>query len=662
MALIPQSFIADLLNRVDIVDVVGQHVKLKKAGANYQGLCPFHSEKSPSFSVSPTKQFYHCFGCGAHGSAISFLMEYSGLGYVDAIEELARSAGLDVPREERSANDVARQQQAMALSEVMSSAADWYRQQLKGNTRAVDYLKGRGLTGEIAKRYALGYAPDGWQGLEAVFGSYSNDDIAKTLVEGGLIIQGEQSEGAPVKRYDRFRDRIMFPIRNPKGQTIGFGGRILDQGEPKYLNSPETPLFSKGNTLYGLFEGRQAIRAKEYVLVCEGYMDVVALAQLGFPNAVATLGTACTANHVRMLLRQTDKVVFSFDGDAAGQRAAQRALEACLPLMSDDKEIRFLFLPTEHDPDSYVRAYGETAFEKAIKEAMSLSSFFFKVASEGHELTTPEGRAQTHHAAKPLLLSMPPIALRTQMLRELAIRTNTTPAELESFCGLSIVPAPVQSSAYQATTARSTYGTSHPGGTGNSNNPNYPNSFSGSNRQGAPWQASKGSAKRVATQTIEPPKAPMDLAEQILRVLIQFPHLGKALNESKRALALKAAEQRSANALMLMTDLLAQCDQVELIPDESGKLTVGAGSFAMFQDQLSRSELASMYEVLRKRIMGSDLELEGAAADLEGAFGKLEKVTLKQEMTEIAQKIAGGDASEQDKARYRELGEKLKFA
>ena len=656
MALIPQSFIADLLNRVDIVDVVGQHVKLKKAGANYQGLCPFHSEKSPSFSVSPTKQFYHCFGCGAHGSAISFLMEYSGLGYVDAIEELARSAGLDVPREERSANDVARQQQAMALSEVMSSAADWYRQQLKGSTRAVEYLKGRGLTGEIAKRYALGYAPDGWQGLEAVFGPYSNDEIAKTLVEGGLIIQGEQSEGAPVKRYDRFRDRIMFPIRNPKGQTIGFGGRILDQGEPKYLNSPETPLFSKGNTLYGLFEARQAIRAKEYVLVCEGYMDVVALAQLGFPNAVATLGTACTANHVRMLLRQTDKVVFSFDGDAAGQRAAQRALEACLPLMSDDKEIRFLFLPTEHDPDSYVRAYGEAAFEKVIKEAMSLSSFFFKVASEGHELTTPEGRAQTHHAAKPLLLSMPPIALRTQMLRELAIRTNTTPAELESFCGLSVVPAPVQTSPYQATQARSTYGQSNPNNSGNTN------SMPGGNRQGAPWQASKGSAKRVATQVIEPPKAPMDLAEQILRVLIQFPHLGKALNQSKRALALKAAEQRSANALTLMTDLLSQCDRVELIADESGKMTVGAGSFAMFQDQLSRSELASMYEVLRKRIMGSDVELEGASADLEGALSKLEKASLKQEMTEIAQKIAGGSASEQDKARYRELGEKLKFA
>jgi len=641
MALIPQSFIADLLNRVDIVDVVGQHVKLKKAGANYQGLCPFHSEKSPSFSVSPTKQFYHCFGCGAHGSAISFLMEYSGLGYVDAIEDLARSAGLDVPREERTANDVARQQQAMALSEVMSSAADWYRQQLKGNTRAVEYLKGRGLTGEIAKRYALGYAPDGWQGLEAVFGPYTNDEVAKTLVEGGLVIQGEQSEGAPVKRYDRFRDRVMFPIRNPKGQTIGFGGRILDQGEPKYLNSPETPLFSKGNTLYGLFEARQAIRSQEYVLVCEGYMDVVALAQLGFPNAVATLGTACTANHVRMLLRQTDKVVFSFDGDSAGQRAAQRALEACLPLMSDDKEIRFLFLPTEHDPDSYVRAYGAAAFEKVIKEAMSISSFFFKTVSEDHELTTPEGRAHTHHAAKPLLLSMPPIALRTQILRELAIRTNTTPAELESFCGLTVLPAPAQQARTQ----------------------NNPNSFANGNRQGAPWQASKGSAKRVATQNIEPPKAPTDLAEQMLRVFIQFPHLGKSLDANKRALVLKAAEQRSAKAFSLMQDLLSQCDLVEFMPGEGNQsATAGAGAFAMFQDQLSRSELAPLYEVLRNRVMGSDLELDGATADLEGAFKKLELTHLKQEMTAIAQKIAGNTANDQDRARYRELGEKLKFS
>ena len=649
MALIPQSFIADLLNRVDIVDVVGQHVKLKKAGANYQGLCPFHSEKSPSFSVSPTKQFYHCFGCGAHGSAISFLMEYSGLGYVDAIEDLARSVGLDVPREERTASDIARQQQTMALSEVMSAAADWYRQQLKVAPRAVEYLKGRGLTGEIAKRYALGYAPDGWQGLEAVFGTYANDEVAKTLLEGGLLIQGEQNDNnQTARRYDRFRDRIMFPIRNPKGQTIGFGGRILDQGEPKYLNSPETPLFSKGNTLYGLFEARQAIRSQEYVLVCEGYMDVVALAQLGFPNAVATLGTACTANHVRMLLRQTDRIVFSFDGDSAGQRAAQRALEACLPLMSDDKEIRFLFLPTEHDPDSYVRAYGAPAFEKVIKEAMSISSFFFKIVSQDHELTTPEGRAQTHHAAKPLLLSMPPIALRTQILRELAIRTSSTPAELESFCGLTVAPAPVQQGSYATTNQRA---------------PNFVQTNSGNRAQGAPWQASKGSAKRAPVHNIPPPQAPTDLAEQMLRVLIQFPHLGKALDANKRALALQASELRSVKALELMKDLLAQCDLVEMIPGENGKPpSVGAGAFALFQDQLSRSELAPLYEVLRKRVMGSDLDVEGAMADLDGAFKKLELTHLKTEMTEIAQKIAGSTATDEDRARYRELGERLKFS
>ncbi len=647
MGMIPQSFIADLLNRVDIVDVVGQHVKLKKAGANYQGLCPFHQEKSPSFSVSATKQFYHCFGCGAHGSAIGFLMEYSGLGYVETIEELARSAGLTVPREERTANDVARQQQALALSEVMGLAADWYKGQLKAAPRAIDYLKSRGLTGEVAKRYSLGYAPDGWQGLEAVFGSYADDATAKPLLEGGLLIQSETSESnQTARRYDRFRDRVMFPIRNHKGQVIGFGGRILDQGEPKYLNSPETPLFSKGNTLYGLFEARQAIRAQEYVLVCEGYMDVVALAQLGFPNAVATLGTACTANHVRMLLRQTDRIVFSFDGDAAGQRAAQRALEACLPLMSDDKEIRFLFLPTEHDPDSYVRTYGAPAFEKVIKEATSFSGFFFKIVSEDHDLTTPEGRAQTHHAAKPLFLSMAPIALRSQMLREVAIRTSSTAAELEAFCGLTIAPATRSNPQVQGTSAAQ--------------------AGAGVRTQSSTWQPGKGYSKKPVGPVIPPPNAPMDLAEQILRVLIQFPHLGKSLNAEQRKLVLAAAEQRTANALMLMTDLLKQCDQLDYLPNASSasntESTPGAGAFALFQEQLSRSELASMYEVLRKRVMESDLDAVGAAADLDGALKKLDMLQLKNEMTAIAQRISSGEASDADRARYRELGERLKFS
>jgi DNA primase len=347
-----------------------------------------------------------------------------------------------------------------------------------------------------------------------------------------------------------------------------------------------------------------------------------------------------------MLLRQTDRIVFAFDGDAAGQRAAQRALEACLPLMSDDKEIRFLFLPTEHDPDSYVRTYGAPAFEKAIKEATSFSGFFFKIVSEDHDLTTPEGRAQTHHAAKPLFLSMAPIALRSQMLREVAIRTSSTAAELEAFCGLTIAPATRSNPQVQGTS------TAQAG--------------TGARSQSSAWQPGKGYSKKPAGPVIPPPNAPMDLAEQILRVLIQFPHLGKGLNSDQRQLVLAAAEQRTANALMLMTDLLKQCDQLDYLPNTSSasnaESTPGAGAFALFQEQLSRSELASMYEVLRKRVMESDLDAAGAAADLDGALKKLEMLQLKNEMTAITQRISSGEASDADRARYRELGERLKFS
>jgi DNA primase len=615
--MIPQSFIADLLNRIDIVEVVGRHVTLKKAGANFQGLCPFHNEKSPSFSVSPTKQFYHCFGCGAHGSAISFLMEHSGLTYVDAIEELARSAGLTVPREERRPQDLAKQQQAIALSEVMSPAADWYKQQLKQNTRAIDYLKGRGLSGEIAKRFNLGYAPESWQGLEAVFGSYSQDSIANVLVEAGLIIQSE------AKRYDRFRDRIMFPIRNPKGQVIAFGGRILDSGEPKYLNSPETPLFSKGNTLYGLFEARQAIRDKGCVIVCEGYMDVVALAQLGFANGVATLGTACTANHVRALMRQTDRIIFSFDGDAAGQRAAKRALEASLPMMADDKEIKFLFLPTEHDPDSFIRERGAPAFEEAIRQAMPLSSFLIQVANEGHDWNTPEGRAQTQHAAKPLLLSMPAIALRAQLIRELAQRVGITPIELESFCGFKPVVEPKQMTPVS-----------------NAGNDKY--MTAGSNGK-KPW------TKKAPVSSGPPPTAPTDLAEQILRILLQFPFFARKLEPEAKRLILGAAQKRSEKAMALMADLIFQCEQM---PSNVG--------FAVFQEQLDRAPLAKSYAILRERIMQSDLTEDNAKEDFYSTLKKLEHVDLKHQMTEIATRIAAGQTQEGDVERYRQLMTKLK--
>lgn len=434
--MIPQSFIQDLLTRVDIVDVVGRYVQLKKGGANYGGLCPFHNEKSPSFTVSPTKQFYHCFGCGAHGTAIGFLMEYAGVGFVDAVKDLAQNVGMTVPEQEDRLLPAQRaelQTKSMALSEAMSQSSDYYRQQLRNARPAIDYLKRRGLSGEIAAKFWIGYAPDGWDNLKSVFSDYE----ASVLVEAGLVIDRSDEDGGSRKRYDRFRDRIMFPIRNSKGQVIGFGGRVMDKGEPKYLNSPETPLFQKGSELYGLFEARQAIRDKGYVLVTEGYMDVVALAQFGFAQAVATLGTACTPVHVQKLLRQTDHVIFSFDGDGAGRRAARRALEACLPHASDNKSLKFLFLPTEHDPDSYIRENGTDAFERMVSDAMPLSQFLLNEVSAGNDLSTAEGRARVQFDAKPLLQAMPPSALRLQLVRQLAQLTESTPQEVEALFELA---------------------------------------------------------------------------------------------------------------------------------------------------------------------------------------------------------------------------------
>jgi len=416
---IPAGFVQDLLTRVDIVDVVGRHVELKKAGINHKGLCPFHGEKTPSFIVSPSRQTYHCFGCGAHGDAIRFLVEHVGLAFPEAVRELAQQVGLTVPEEqsdpaerERAAQAKARQ---VSLTEVLERAAAHYRTQLKGSPRAIDYLKGRGLTGQIAARFGLGYAPSGWRSLAGVFPAYDDPKLAEA---GLVIVQGD--DGEEQKRYDRFRDRVMFPIRSVRGEVIGFGGRVLDGGEPKYLNSPETPVFSKGRELYGLYEARAAVRDKGYVLVVEGYMDVVALAQAGLPNAVATLGTACTADHVHKLFRHTDDVVFSFDGDAAGRRAAGRALEAALPHATDLRSVRFLFLPAEHDPDSYVRAEGLDAFEAAVAAAVPLSRQLIEHAAAELDLDTAEGRARMLAQARPLWSALPDGLLRGQVLAALA--------------------------------------------------------------------------------------------------------------------------------------------------------------------------------------------------------------------------------------------------
>jgi len=411
--MIPNDFIQTLLSRVDIVAVVDQYVPLKKAGTNFAACCPFHSEKTPSFTVSPTKQFYHCFGCGAHGTAISFLMEYGGKPFPDAVEELARDAGLEVPRTNVSLPAGGRDE-VSDLSGVLLQAAKFYRLQLKESERAIAYLKGRGLSGPVAARFGIGYAPDAWQPLAGAFPDYQS----KALDTAGLVIAGDGG-----KRYDRFRDRIMFPIHDSSGRVIGFGGRVLDKGEPKYLNSPETPLFSKGRELYGMFQARPAIRAAARVVVVEGYMDVVALAQHGVEYAVATLGTATTPTHAQKLFRVTDTVIFCFDGDEAGRRAAWRALENALSVLADGKDARFLFLPDGEDPDDFIRQRGKAAFEALLDQATPLSDFLLGELAARHPPRSAEGRAALVNAAKPLLAQLTaPVfgALLRQRLAELA--------------------------------------------------------------------------------------------------------------------------------------------------------------------------------------------------------------------------------------------------
>ncbi len=421
--MIPKTFVQELLGRIDIVDVIESSLPLKRAGINLVACCPFHSEKTPSFTVSPTKQFYHCFGCGAHGSAIGFLMEYAGMGYVEAVKDLAGRAGMKVPEFTPNPQEAAKQVQSEELTELLQRAAQFYKSELKRSERAIAYLKGRGLTGDVAARFQLGFAPGGWQNLAAVFENYQ----AKALIDAGLVIQGEEG-----KRYDRFRDRIMFPIVNPRGQVVGFGGRVLDQSEPKYLNSPETPVFEKGRELYGLFHARQGIRDADRIVVVEGYMDVVALAQYGIGYAVATLGTATTVWHLQKLLRQADEVVFCFDGDAAGRRAAWRAMENSLSQLQDGKQVKFLLLPEHDDPDSFVRRGGRESFERLLAEAaIPLSVFVLKELTERTDMGSAEGRAKFLQEARPLVKQVSAPILGLMLRKRIAELGGISQAELE---------------------------------------------------------------------------------------------------------------------------------------------------------------------------------------------------------------------------------------
>ncbi|APX92135.1 DNA primase [Halomonas sp. 1513] len=434
---IPQRFIDDLLARVDVVEVVGERVQLKKSGRNHSGLCPFHQEKSPSFTVSQDKQFYHCFGCGAHGNALRFLMEYDNLRFPDAVEQLAARQGMEVPRE--GADDPraqAREKKRKQGVNLLELAARFFRERMKmaEGQAARGYLDKRGLSPQVVEEYGIGFAPNDWEALKRHLGEQGISEAVQ--IEYGLLVHREESG----RTYDRFRDRVMFPIRDVKGNTIAFGGRVLGDAKPKYLNSPETPVFHKGRELYGLYEARQAHRQLERVLIVEGYMDVVALAQFGIRNAVATLGTSTSEDHLTRLFRMVDEVVFCFDGDRAGRQAATRALETVLPLMIDGRQARFLFLPEGEDPDTLVRNEGSEAFHDRVTCASPLSEFLFDQAAAGRDLARVEERERFASQVLKALARLPEGVLKSLMLSELAKRTGVDQARFES---LLSAPDPV---------------------------------------------------------------------------------------------------------------------------------------------------------------------------------------------------------------------------
>lgn len=614
--MIPDSFIQELLARVDVVDVVGRYVQLRKGGANLLGLCPFHQEKSPSFTVSPTKQFFHCFGCGAHGSAIGFLMQHTGASFQEAVRSLASGVGMQVPETQTSPairqRAVQRRQEQNAHVAVLEKASAFYKAQLKDHAPAVQYLKSRGLTGQIAAQFGLGWAPDGRQGLAQVFNRYEDP----LLVEAGLVLESDDG-----RRYDRFRGRVMFPIRNLKGELIGFGGRIIDKGEPKYLNSPETPVFNKGQELYGAWEARNAIRREDQVIVVEGYMDVVGLAQLGIENAVATLGTATTPDHLRKLIRLTHRIVFSFDGDSAGRRAAWRALQTSLPLLRDDLSIRFLFLPAGHDPDTYIREFGQAAFKACIKDAVALSTFLLDELSERHRLDEPEGRSACVHEALPILAEIPEGAFKPQILNEFAERVKLTREELDGL--MANHPRLLQRQADSAPTAVNTTATQ-----------SLANASIRSERfaherapQEAPWRASPARRRAVAP-----------LAKRLLSLLLAHPELAEQLGEQQ----LEVLE--GDDNLVLVREFV-------LLVQATGARHLGA----LIEASDPEGDLAQVLTGLSGELM-AQMDLPDPRAEWEDALTRIELESLKREQADL---ITRGLSDQDAVSRYQELARRI---
>lgn len=643
--MIPESFIQELLARVDIVDIVGRYVQLRKGGANLLGLCPFHTEKTPSFTVSPTKQFYHCFGCGAHGSAIHFLTEHTGASFPEAVRSLAGSVGLTVPEEPRTPRQRAaereRREEGSRQRDVLQQAQAHYRAALKQTPQAIAYLKKRGLSGEIAARYGLGWASADRRGLAAVFSHYEDP----ALIESGLVIEAEDG-----RRHDRFRGRIMFPIQNARGQLIGFGGRLIEPGEPKYLNSPETPLFSKGQELYGLHEARAGIRSEGCVLVVEGYMDVVALAQFGLCNAVATLGTSTTSTHLQKLCRASDRIVFSFDGDGAGRKAAWRALQACLPWVAEDVSMRFLFLPEGQDPDSYVRTYGVQALRAYLDEALPLSRFMLEELAARHDLREAEGRAACVHEARPLFAQMPEGGFRLQVEREFAQQVRLTPEELSRMlaaggrgaagaapqAGGTVRGGPPAGAPGAARAARAPEGQAaglQPSeadfsgqeppwlAAGPGQDPEYPEFAAGARRGG----------RRRQARTVTP------MARRLLRLLLAHPALVDGLGDQQ-------------------LELLAHHPHLHLVRDLIGLASACGGRHAgaLLEAADPDSDLAAAIRDLSTEVMTQ--ELPDPQAEWRDALRQIELQAVQEQCDRL---IKAGLGDEAQRRRYQDLSRRL---
>ena len=587
---IPEDFIEDVLSRTDLVELIDGYVHLKRTGKNYAACCPFHQEKTPSFTVSPDKQFYYCFGCGASGNAIGFLMDYTRQGFVEAVEILARNLGLDIPREDTQGQ--APKDDYQALYNMLEQAAAWFEQQLRNpavKDRPVGYLKKRGLSGQTAKYFRVGYAPPGWDNLLNALGI--DDKKRQLLLKTGLLIDNEQG-----RSYDRFRDRVMFPIRDSRGRVMAFGGRVLGDDKPKYLNSPETPVFHKGRELYGLWEARQARNKLNRVVIVEGYMDVIALAQHGIPYAVATLGTATSQEHVEKLFRHTEELVFCFDGDDAGRRAAWRALENTLPTLKDGRQVKFLLLPEGEDPDSLVRKDGAAYVEGLLDEATPLSTFFFQQLATEVDTRTLDGRARLASLAKPYLERLPQGVFRELMRQQLGEITQLKDIRLDD--------APVRTTAMpEPAPAQTTEPAAH--------------------QSVSPRPFQKPARKKT------PPRTSLSLVDATIRLLLNAPR------EAAHQTLPQELDQLSQPNMALLLELFHFLQQR---PDASTAAILGHWQ--------SRDNAAVIFELAAREFL---LPHEERTPELADALRRLQLLKVEQDLDQI---IADGV---KDKERFKQL-------